>query len=155
MVSKLTDINKYGGYTWDIKLDSPFHLFINGTSEKIFIVELKEWGYINSKIHFTFVSNNNMKSTIETSFQKTFDFLQKHPDYSWTEVQMKAKLNQALDLLATEIENAEKNETLDNGKDMPSIDLGWDYETFRTMSEDGGDPDVAFNRGILPNSLMM
>ena len=152
MVSKLTEINKYGGHTWDIKLDSLFHLFIHGTTEKTFIVEFKEWRWINNKTHFSFVSNKNLKWTIETSFQKTFDFFQQHPDYTWTENQMNSKLNQALDLLSSEIENegdeeVEERKTLDNGQEIPSLDLDWDYGTFRSMSEDGGDPNVAFNRG--------
>lgn len=31
MISKYTDKNKYGGYTWHITLDSLFHIFIHGT----------------------------------------------------------------------------------------------------------------------------
>ena len=146
------EINKYGGHTWDIKLDSLFHLFVHGTSEKTFIVEFKEWKWVNNKIHFTFVSNSDMKSTIEMSFQKIFTFFKQHPDYTWTEKQMSSKLNQALDLLSDEIENktdeeVQESKILTNEKEVPSIDLGWDYDTFRNMSEDGGDPNVAFNRG--------
>lgn len=43
MISKHSDLNKFGGETWHIKIDSLFHIFILDTNQNSFLVELKEW----------------------------------------------------------------------------------------------------------------
>jgi hypothetical protein len=92
MLSKYTEKNKFGGYTWQIKIDNLFHIYILGTDNSSFVVEFKEWKWISYKTHFTFVSDKDLKSTIKDVFEKVFDFFQKHNDYLWSQLQKTQKL---------------------------------------------------------------
>lgn len=84
MVSRYTEKNKFGGYTWHIKLDSLFHIFIHETDNLSYVIEFKEWKWISYKTHFSFVSNENLNETIVNSFERVFGFLQKNKDYGWS-----------------------------------------------------------------------
>ncbi len=99
MLSKYTAKNSFGGYTWHIKLDSLFHIFINGTDNNSYVVEFKEWKWISYKVRFSFVSNNDIESAIIESFDRVFDFFQGNKDYLWTNQQKEYKLSQVLELL--------------------------------------------------------
>jgi len=92
MVSKYTDKNKFGGFTWQIKIDKLFHIYIHGSDNSSLIVEFKEWKWISYKTHFTFVSNEDLKNTLMDAFEKVFDFFQKHNDYLWSQLQKTQKL---------------------------------------------------------------
>lgn len=99
MLSRYVDKNKYGGHTWHIKLDSLFHIFINETDSKSFVVDFKEWKWVSYKTHFSFVSNHDLEETIAESFNRVFDFFQNQPNYLWTEEQKQNKLTEVLELL--------------------------------------------------------
>lgn len=99
MLSRYTDKNKYGGYTWHIKLDSLFHIFIHETENGSFVIDFKEWKWLSYKTHFSFVSNTDIEDTIAQAFEKTFDFFNRSDDYSWTDSQKNNKLREILDLL--------------------------------------------------------
>ena len=99
MLSKYTQKNKFGGYTWQIKLNSLFHLYINGTDNDSFVVEFKEYRWISFKTHFSFVSNESLEATISEAFDRVFNFFQGHKNYMWTSQQRDNKLAQVLELL--------------------------------------------------------
>lgn len=99
MLSRFTDKNDYGGYTWKIELHSLFHIFIHGTDKNSFVVHFKEWKWIRYKTKFSFVSEQDLETTIIESFDRIFNYFQEHEEYSWTLQQKKNKLNQALELL--------------------------------------------------------
>lgn len=97
MLSKYTEKNKFGGYTWQIKLDNLFHIYILGTDNSSFVVEFKEWKWMSYKTHFTYISNNNLEMTIHEIFEKTLTFFENHKDFIWTEQQKNQKLNIVLE----------------------------------------------------------
>jgi len=96
MISKFTDKNNYGGYTWRIKIDSLHHIFIHGTDSNSYVVEFKEWKYINYKNRFSFVSNNDLELTITEAFDRVFEYFLGKKDYLWTNDQKNNKLNKVL-----------------------------------------------------------
>ena len=99
MLNRYIAKDKYGGYTWQIKLDSLFHIYINGTNKESFVVEFKEFKWISYKTHFSFVSNENLELTIIESFERVFAFFQKHKNCLWTLQQKEDELNTVLELL--------------------------------------------------------
>ncbi len=138
MLSKYTEINKFGGYTWQIKIDNLFHIYILGTDNSSFVVEFKEWKWISYKTHFTYISNNNLEMTISEVFEKAFSFFKNHKDFIWTEQQKNQKLNIVLnqlferddwvDELDDEIEKIMNNEVKSNEK-IEQSDLALDRAT--------------------------
>lgn len=101
MVSKYTEKNKFDNYTWKIKLDNLFHIYILGTDNSSFLVEFKEWKWISYKTHFTYVTNNNLEITIKEIFEKAFIFFENQKKYIWTEDQK----NQKLKIVLQEFQN--------------------------------------------------
>ncbi len=99
MIYKLTEKNKFGGHTYQIKLDSIFHIFINETNANSYSVDFKEWKWFNYKLHFSFISNGDLKETVRQTFEKTYDFFSRNSDYAWTREQMTNKLNQTLEIV--------------------------------------------------------
>ncbi|QQR97635.1 MAG: hypothetical protein IPK18_12435 [Sphingobacteriales bacterium] len=99
MLSKYVGKNKFGGYTYQIKLDSLFHIYINETENNLFLVEFKEFKWISFKTHFTFISKSNIEETIIDTFEKVYEFYDNHPKYEWSEQACRNKLNHVLDLL--------------------------------------------------------
>lgn len=99
MLIKYTERNKYGGYTWEISLGSPFKIQIHGTDNTSFIVELKEWKWLNYKTHFAFVSNDSLEKTIRSSFDRVFEFFKNYKDLSWTYEEKEFRKQQTLNEL--------------------------------------------------------
>ena len=99
MVSRLSEINKYGGYTWDIEIDKLFHIFIHSTEVNSFICEFKEFKFFRFKTHFTFVSNEQFSDVINESFDKVFVFFEKSKSYTWTNNQKEYKIKQVIEIL--------------------------------------------------------
>lgn len=96
MIIKYTDKNKYGGYTWEIALDSLFKIQVHETNNSSFVVDLKEWKWFNSKILLSFISNDNMEETIKYSFDKVYEFLQNQNDFIWSNLQKESKKKEVL-----------------------------------------------------------
>lgn len=99
MLSRYSDKNKFGGYTWQIKLDSLFHIFVEDSMNKTFVVTFKEWKWMSYKTHFSFVSNLNLIETIKDAFEKIFDFFQSDSKYEWNHNQKNNKLNEVIELI--------------------------------------------------------
>lgn len=114
MVSKYTEKNKFGNYTWKIKIDNLFHILIFGTENSSFLVEFKEWKWISSKTHFTYITHNNLEMTIKEVFEKVITFFENQNEYIWTENQKNQKLNLVLEEFQNlgDILNIVKTETL-------------------------------------------
>ena len=93
MVSKYTEKNKFGNYTWKIEVDKLFHIFILGTESSSFVVEFKEWRWLSYKTHFTYVTTNDLEMAINEVFIKVFTFFKNKENYVWTENQKNQKLN--------------------------------------------------------------
>lgn len=96
MLSRYSEKNTFGGYTWHIKIDSLFHIFIEETNDNLFIIEFKEWKWISFKKHFSLVSHTGIESTIITAFDKVFDFFKNNSKYNWEESQKINSLNKVL-----------------------------------------------------------
>lgn len=75
--------NRFGGYTWRIKLNSEYHILIHETNESTLIVECKEAFYIKYKTVLSFVSNEPMLQTIEMAFDKFNIFLVETKKIYW------------------------------------------------------------------------
>lgn len=97
MVSKYTKKNKFGNYTWKIKIDNLFHIYILGTDNSSFLVKFKEWKWISYKTHFTYVTDKNLEVTIKDIFEKAFIFFENQKNYIWTVNQKNEKLNIVLE----------------------------------------------------------
>lgn len=81
--------NKFGGFTWMIKLNSEFHIIIDEASENTFMVELKEAYYIRYRTCLTYVSNKSMLETIEDAFKKVSDYFIEKKKIYWEELREK------------------------------------------------------------------
>lgn len=92
MVFKYIEKNKFGYDTWKIKIDNLFHILIFGTDNSSFLVEFKEWKWISSKIHFTYITQKNLEMTICEVFEKVLTFFENQNEYIWTENQKNQKL---------------------------------------------------------------
>jgi hypothetical protein len=99
MFSKSIQKNKFGGYTWEFKLDSLHHIFINETDNKSFVVDFKEWRLFNYKTHFSFVTQRNLKETIIETFDKIYEYLLKNGKYSFCIEQKNNKLIEILNYI--------------------------------------------------------
>ena len=98
ILSRLIEKNTYSGYTWQIKLSSLFHIFINSTPENTFVVELKEWKWFSNKTKFSFVSKNNLEDTIKEAFDKSYEFFNSNSEFVWSENQKNDSLRKTLNL---------------------------------------------------------
>ena len=83
MVSRYSEKNKYGGYTWQIKIDKLFHIYLHETDNESYVVEFKEWRFINFKVRFTFVNNDSIEDAIIEAFDRVNDYFLNHKDYEW------------------------------------------------------------------------
>lgn len=99
MISRLSEKNNYGGYTWQIKLDSLFHIFIHSNNDDKFVVEFKEWKWLSYKSHFSFITEASIIDTIHEVFDKVFDFFNNNKNYLWTNSQKDSKLTYVIDAL--------------------------------------------------------
>jgi|GEM_PF-4603412 len=93
MISKYSELNKFGGETWQIKIDSLFHIFINDTNDNSFLVELKEWRFFNYKVRESFISREDFEKTVSKAFDKMQEYLNRTGKYYWTDQQKQGKLN--------------------------------------------------------------
>ncbi|MDO6738658.1 hypothetical protein [Wenyingzhuangia sp. 2_MG-2023] len=125
MISRYGDKNKFGSYTWHIKLNSLFHIFIEATVDNSFVVNFKEWRWINYKTHSSFISNNDFKSTIENAFEKAFEFFKGNLNYQWNYLQKNNQLNKVLEL----IENSKDQITIEYSKTNGNM-----YSASKTIS---------------------
>ena len=98
-ISRYSDKNSFGGYTDIIKLNSLFHIFIHSTDSGPFVVEFKEWKWLNYKTRFSFVSNENYESTVIEVFNRSYKFFKDSKNYEWSIQQKESKLSQVLELI--------------------------------------------------------
>lgn len=84
MISKYTSINKYGGHTWQVKIDSLLHLFIHTSDNKLCFIELKEWKFLWYRKLLAFSTDKGIESAIRDAFNKTYDFFYKNKDFNWS-----------------------------------------------------------------------
>jgi len=96
MISKTAQKNNFGGYTWKFKIDSLFHVFMNETDNGSFVVEFKEWKFFNYKIHFSFVTQNDLKGAVVEALNKIYDYLLNSGKYSFSSEQKNDKINDLL-----------------------------------------------------------
>mgnify|MGYP003586234957 CR=1 FL=1 len=77
--------NKYGGNTFEIRIEPFFVLLLNGTSENNVIVEFKEFRFFRFKTKWTFVSSQNIENTIYPAFDKVLEYFETTKEYIWSE----------------------------------------------------------------------
>lgn len=99
MISRTVQNNKYGGKTWDFKLDSLHHVFLHESDNGSFVVEFKEWKIINYKTHFSFVTQQNLKGTIEETLDRIFEYLKTQNKYNFSIDRKENKLFELLNFI--------------------------------------------------------
>ena len=99
MLTKTVQKNKFGGYTWEFKLDSLHHVYMNATDNGSFVVEFKEWKLFNYKIHFSFVTQCDLKGTIAEALNKVHEYLLITGKYSFSIDQKNRKLYELLNFI--------------------------------------------------------
>ncbi len=99
MLYKLAEKNKFGGDTWQIKVDSLFHIFINRTNNNSFLVEIKEWIWVHYKERNTYISESDFETTVRDSFNQLQHYLNGTGKYEWSDSQKNNKLNLVLSIL--------------------------------------------------------
>lgn len=84
MLSRTVQNNKFGGKTWDFKLDSLHHVFLYESDNGSYVVEFKEWKIISYKTHFSFVTTKNFKGAIKESLDRIYDYLKDNNNYEFS-----------------------------------------------------------------------
>ncbi len=97
--------NKFGYNTWQIKLSSLFHIFINETDKGAFIVDFKEWKWISYKTHFSFHSAQNLEQTVMASFERVYTFFLNKKDMIWPEEYKNSQMKEALEIIKKRNQN--------------------------------------------------
>lgn len=92
MISRTVQKNKFGGITWDFKVDSLHLVFLHETDNGSFVVEFKEWKYISYKTHFSFVTQQNLKGAVEESLDRIYEYLLNQKGYNFSIDQREHKL---------------------------------------------------------------
>jgi hypothetical protein len=99
MLTRKVQKNIFGGHTWEFKMDSLHHVFMNETDNGSFVVEFKEWKLFNYKTHFSFVSQSDLKGTITETLNKIHEYLLNKGMYSFSTDQKNRKLFELLNFI--------------------------------------------------------
>ncbi|MEY3501485.1 MAG: hypothetical protein RL308_3158 [Bacteroidota bacterium] len=99
MITRTVKKNNFSGHTWEFKLDSLHHVFMNETDSGSFVVEFKEWKLFNYKIHFSFVTQSELKVAVVETINKIYDYLLNSGKYSFSAEQKNKKINELLDFI--------------------------------------------------------
>lgn len=99
MITKTYNKNKFGGYTYEIKIDEIWRIDIHETNSPTYIIEIKEFGFFKDKIHFSFVTNNEFEKTIIESLDKAYDFFLSQKNWKWTLEQRDRKEKEIFSIL--------------------------------------------------------
>ncbi len=99
MIFKTVDKNKFGGYTWNFKLDSLHHVFLHKSDNGSFVVEFKEWKFISYKTHFSFVTQQNIKGAIKESLDRIYEYLKLQNKYDFSINRKEQKLLELWDFI--------------------------------------------------------
>ena len=108
MITQTLNKNKFGGFTWEFKLDSLHHIFINETDNGAYVVEFKEWKFISYKTHFSFVSNGDFKDTICQTFDRIHEFLSGISKYDFSIEEKNLRLFKMLNFIESHKIGAKK-----------------------------------------------
>ena len=99
MLIRYTQKNKYGGFTWHVKIPPFFNIYIYGSTSGTYVVDFKEFKWIRYKTHFSFVSNDSLEETISASFDKVLDFFKDNKDFAWSHQQKENTLRKTFETL--------------------------------------------------------
>lgn len=83
MITKYTDKNQFGYYTYEIRIDC-FFLKIHEAGIDKHLIELKEFKWVYMKTQLTFMSYKNLEVTIKDSLDRVFDYFYSRNDIVWT-----------------------------------------------------------------------
>jgi hypothetical protein len=133
-ITRFTKKNKYGGYTWEIKLNEEFIIELNSSDINSFVVNFKEVKWIFPKTHFSIVVNENIEDTIKIACDKMMRHMQKLSRYS--------QINEfTIKKITTEILQELKNTTdpveklyLNSSNDNPKIEGIYPINGFSTIT---------------------
>lgn len=106
MVSRLSEKNKYGGYTYIIEIEPLFLIYINGSDRDAFIVEFKEHQVLWKSTRLSFVSNDDLITTMHEAYDRIFEWFYNHKSLVWTEEQCIRSRQRAADGLHQYLNNA-------------------------------------------------
>ncbi|MBU3661168.1 MAG: hypothetical protein FGM14_14945 [Flavobacteriales bacterium] len=96
MITRAAKKNNFGGHTWEFKIDSLLHVFMNETDNGTFVIEFKEWKLFNYKIHFSFVTQSDLKGAVVEAINKIYEYLLTSGKYSFSSEQKNEKINDLL-----------------------------------------------------------
>ena len=96
MVTKFSERNSYGGYTYEIKIEVLFRIYIHSTNTGEYVVEFKEFKTFSRKVRFSFISHEDIKETLHNAFERVYDWFYNHKSYVWTEDQFWRSRTQAM-----------------------------------------------------------
>jgi hypothetical protein len=94
MISRYSETNKFGGYTWKININQIFHLFVHSSNDSSFVVDFKEWRWLGYKVRFSIVSSLSLEETIENSFNKIQIYFNSKNEFLWSDEQKRNKLKE-------------------------------------------------------------
>lgn len=83
-MNRFVDKNKYGGYTWEIKVPPEFKFCFNGTSERSFFVELKKLAFFGYKTIDSYHSDLRLEDLIRFAVNKAFESEFNNGKYTWS-----------------------------------------------------------------------
>lgn len=98
MISRYTDKNEFGGYTWEIKKSSTIRVHIKGTGNPMeYTIEVQEFGWVQWSTKKSKVCSKDLPKTIKESFILLNNFLHNHSDFTTSQSVMSSELEMALD----------------------------------------------------------
>lgn len=84
MITKLYDKNKFGGSSYQIKIDTFWRIDIHETNNCSYIIELKEIGIFSNRLHFSNLTNSKLENTIIEAFNKVYDYFLLQKKFTWS-----------------------------------------------------------------------
>jgi len=96
MLSRYTNKNKYGGYTWKIEINAEFFIEINSYNCNKFLVNFKEAKWIKYSTIFSMTSNESLTKTIKNSCERLLNHMQTLKRYEITDLHIQKIINEAL-----------------------------------------------------------
>lgn len=121
MLYKYTKINKYGAFTWEVKLSSLFKALIHESNNDSYIVEFYEWKLLRKKLQFTFLSDRSFEGTVAELFDRLGKFFQSNPKHGIGRSELLASHMTVLAIIPPEEKIHKIMETVMQGAKTPLI----------------------------------
>jgi hypothetical protein len=82
MISRFTERNEFGGYTWQIKNSSTVRVHIKGSATPSeYVIEIQEFGWVRWSAKRSKMVQASLPDTIRRAFDLLYDFFDSHDDF--------------------------------------------------------------------------